>query len=143
MHEYLKIAEQIYLQVQSKHGFTDDCAEDLNNLMVELRSVIKESSFQMLYNYINFEDLLMKSKELSINLDLSILPKSKNKGEYILWLSGFVEKLIINTTKHDSKLKNNVVIPNYYYDELGNIVCAPKNNGEAILSYFKHKELNE
>lgn len=140
MHQYLKIAEQIYEQVQSKHGFTDDHVEDLNNLMIELRSVVKKSNFKMIYNYINFEDLLMKSKALSINLDVSILPKSKNKGEYILWLSGFVEKLIVSTKKTEAKLKNKVVIPSYYYDELGNIVDKSKNSGEEIVSYFKHKE---
>lgn len=140
MHQYLKIAEQIYERVQSKYGFTDDHVEDLNNLMIELRSVVKGSNFKMLYNYINFEDLLMKSKALSINLDVSILPKSKNKGEYILWLSGFVGKIIVSTKKSESKLKNKVVMPSYYYDEQGNIVTKTKNSGEEIISYFKHKE---
>lgn len=142
MHQYLKIAEQIYEQVQSKYGFTDDHVEDLNNLMIELRSVVKGSNFKMLYNYINFEDLLMKSKALSINLDVSILPKSKNKGEYILWLSGFVGKIIVSTKKSESKLKNKVVMPSYYYDEQGNIVTKNKNSGEEIISYFKHKEIS-
>ena len=140
MHQYLKIAEQIYDQVQTKYEFTDDHVEDLNNLMIELRSVVKGSNFKMLYNYINFEDLLMKSKALSINLDVSILPKSKNKGEYILWLSGFVGKIIVSTKKSESKLKNKVVMPSYYYDEQGNIVTKTKNSGEEIISYFKHKE---
>jgi len=140
MHQYLKIAEQIYDQVQAKYGFTEDHVEDLNNLMIELRFVVKDSNFKMLYNYINFEDLLMKSKALSINLDVSILPKSKNKGEYILWLSGFVEKLIIPTKETEPKLKSKVVMPSYYYDDLGNIVSKSKNSGEEIISYFKHKE---
>lgn len=140
MHQYLKIAEQIYDQVQTKYGFTDDHVEDLNNLMIELRNAAKDSDFKMLYNYINFEDLLMKSKALSIDLDVSILPKSKNKGEYILWLSGFVEKLIVSTKKTETKLKNKVVMPNYYYDDSGNIVTKTKNSGEEIISYFKDKE---
>lgn len=140
MHQYLKIAEQIYDQVQTKYGFTDDHVEDLNNLMIELRNAAKNSDFKMLYNYINFEDLLMKSKALSIDLDVSILPKSKNKGEYILWLSGFVEKLIVSTKKTETKLKNKVVMPNYYYDDSGNIVSKTKNSGEEIISYFKDKE---
>ncbi|ENX05439.1 hypothetical protein KTH73_09000 [Acinetobacter courvalinii] len=140
MHQYLKIAEQIYDQVQTKYGFTDDHVEDLNNLMIELRNAAKDSDFKMLYNYINFEDLLMKSKALSIDLDVSILPKSKNKGEYILWLSGFVEKLIVSTKKTETKLKNKVVMPNYYYDDSGNIVSKTKNSGEEIISYFKDKE---
>ncbi|EKU55863.1 MULTISPECIES: hypothetical protein [Acinetobacter] len=140
MHQYLKIAEQIYDQVQTKYEFTDDHVEDLNNLMIELRNAAKDSDFKMLYNYINFEDLLMKSKALSIDLDVSILPKSKNKGEYILWLSGFVEKLIVSTKKTETKLKNKVVMPNYYYDDSGNIVSKTKNSGEEIISYFKDKE---
>lgn len=140
MHQYLKIAEQIYDQVQTKYEFTDDHVEDLNNLMIELRNAAKDSDFKMLYNYINFEDLLMKSKALSIDLDVSILPKSKNKGEYILWLSGFVEKLIVSTKKTETKLKNKVVMPNYYYDDSGNIVTKTKNSGEEIISYFKNKE---
>ncbi|MCU4638512.1 hypothetical protein [Acinetobacter courvalinii] len=140
MHQYLKIAEQIYDQVQTKYGFTDDHVEDLNNLMIELRNAAKDSDFKMLYNYINFEDLLMKSKALSIDLDVSILPKSKNKGEYILWLSGFVEKLIVSTKKTETKLKNKVIMPNYYYDDSGNIVSKTKNSGEEIISYFKDKE---
>lgn len=140
MHQYLKIAEQIYEQVEAKYGFTDDHVEDLNNLMIELRCVVKKLNFKMLYNYINFEDLLMNSQALSINLDVSILPKSKNKGEYILWLSGFVEKLIVSTKKTEAKVKNKVVVPNYYYDDLGNIVSKTKNSGEEIVSYFKHKE---
>ncbi len=140
MHQYLKIAEQIYDQVQTKYEFTDDHVEDLNNLMIELRNAAKDSDFKMLYNYINFEDLLMKSKALSIDLDVSILPKSKNKGEYILWLSGFVEKLIVSTKKTETKLKNKMVMPNYYYDDSGNIVSKTKNSGEEIISYFKDKE---
>ncbi|WP_038344296.1 hypothetical protein [Acinetobacter sp. A47] len=140
MHQYLKIAEKIYDQVQSKNGFSDDPVEDLNNLMIELRGVIKASGFKLLYNYINFEDLLMNSKDLSINLDVSILPKSKNKGEYILWLSGFVEKLVVPNKKTESKQKSKVVVPNYYYDDLGNIVSKTKNSSEEIISYFKHKE---
>jgi hypothetical protein len=133
MHQYLKIAEQIYDQVQTKYEFTDDHVEDLNNLMIELRNAAKDSDFKMLYNYINFEDLLMKSKALSIDLDVSILPKSKNKGEYILWLSGFVEKLIVSTKKTETKLKNKVVMPNYYYDDSGNIVSKTKNSGEEMI----------
>jgi len=47
----------------------------------------------MRYNYINFEDLLMNSKDLPFILDISILPKSKNKTEYMLWLASFIEKV--------------------------------------------------
>ncbi|WP_336943893.1 hypothetical protein [Acinetobacter modestus] len=133
MYQYLKIAEQIYEKVQSKYGFTGEHVEDLNNLMVELKKVGKDSNFKLLYNYINFEDLLMNSKDLSINLDVSILPKSKNKGEYILWLSGFVEKLIVYNKDLELNLKNKVVMPNYHYDDRGNIVSKSKTTFEETI----------
>lgn len=66
MTQFLKIAEQIYKRVQVKKGFSDDLSEDLNNLMIELRAEIKISNLRMLYNYINFEELLMSSKKMII-----------------------------------------------------------------------------
>lgn len=136
MTQFLKIAEQIYKRVQVKKGFSDDPSEDLNNLMIELRAEIKASNLKMLYNYINFEELLMSSKKFDTNLDISIIPKSKNVGEYVLWLSGFIEKITI--AKEDKKTcENKVIMPNYYYDDLGNIVNGSIKNREEISFLFE------
>ena len=52
--------------------------EDLNNLMIELRHEIKGTKLKLLYNYIDFAELLIKPlQESKIKLDLSIIPKSK------------------------------------------------------------------
>lgn len=122
MHSFLKIAENIYEKIENELGFTENPIEDLNNLMIALRSEVKGSNFKLLYNYINFEDLLMKSEELTI--DISLIPKSKNKSEYILWLSGFIAKLlvVIKNNQGEEPKKNFVITPKYYFDDSGNIV---------------------
>ncbi|VCX12810.1 hypothetical protein BANRA_02881 [Acinetobacter baumannii] len=43
-----------------KKGFTDDPMEDLNNLMIELRQEIKGTKLKLLYNYIDFAEILIK-----------------------------------------------------------------------------------
>lgn len=141
MPQYLKLADKIFNQVKTSKGFTDDPIEDLNNLMIELRIAVKETDFKLLYNYIDFENLLMNSKDSTIDIDISILPKSKNTDEYILWLAGFIEKVTVTDKKIVSSAKSKIIVPTYYYDDLGNIVNKAENNGEEIVSYFKNKEM--
>ncbi|EIB7025106.1 hypothetical protein RG591_002471, partial [Acinetobacter baumannii] len=75
MPQYLKIAEKIYQNVKEKKGFTDDPMEDLNNLMIELRQEIKGTKLKLLYNYIDFAEILIKPlQESKIKLDLSLIP---------------------------------------------------------------------
>ncbi|NAS10116.1 hypothetical protein [Acinetobacter haemolyticus] len=128
MHSFLKIAENIYEKIENELGFTENPIEDLNNLMIALRSEVKGSNFKLLYNYINFEDLLMKSEELTI--DISLIPKSKNKSEYILWLSGFIAKLlvVIKNNQSEEPKKNFVITPKYYFDDSGNIVLRQEKS---------------
>lgn len=85
-----------------KKGFTDDPMEDLNNLMIELRQEIKGTKLKLLYNYIDFAEILIKPlQESKIKLDLSLIPKSKNTQEFVLWLAGFIERI---TTGGQEKL---------------------------------------
>lgn len=78
MPQYLKIAEKIYQNVKEKKGFTDDPMEDLNNLMIELRQEIKGTKLKLLYNYIDFAEILIKPlQESKIKLDLSLIRKVK------------------------------------------------------------------
>lgn len=96
MPQYLKIAEKIYQNVKEKKGFTDDPMEDLNNLMIELRQEIKGTKLKLLYNYIDFAEILIKPlQESKIKLDLSLIPKSKNTQEFVLWLAGFIERMAL------------------------------------------------
>ncbi|MEE9901778.1 MAG: hypothetical protein PBU42_03890 [Acinetobacter haemolyticus] len=114
-------------------GFTENPIEDLNNLMIALRYEVKGSNFKLIYNYINFDDLLMKSEELTI--DISLMPKSKNKIEYILWLSSFIAKLLIVINDNsDDKKDDSVITPKYYFDELGNIVLRKEKSIKGKFS---------
>lgn len=94
MPQYLKIAEKIYQNVKEKKGFTDDPMEDLNNLMIELRQEIKGTKLKLLYNYIDFAEILIKPlQESKIKLDLSLIPKSKNTQEFYFGLLVLLSEL--------------------------------------------------
>ncbi|RSN77046.1 hypothetical protein [Acinetobacter haemolyticus] len=143
MHSFLKIAENIYEKIEKELGFTENPIEDLNNLMIALRSEVKGSNFKMLYNYINFDDLLMKSEGLT--LDISLIPKSKNKSEYILWLTGFIGKLlvVIKNDEDEDETKDFIITPKYYFDDLGNIVLSKEKNTKERSSDFYSVDLVE
>ncbi|MEB3862646.1 hypothetical protein MSG66_01145 [Acinetobacter sp. IK31] len=141
MPQYLRIAEKIYQNVKEKKGFTDEPMEDLNNLMIELRHELKGTKLKLLYNYIDFAELLIKPlQESKIKLDLSIIPKSKNTQEFVLWLAGFIERITTGGQEKLPPIRAKVVLPTYVYDETYPSSANPINNGEEIIEYFKKKE---
>ncbi|MCU4528566.1 hypothetical protein [Acinetobacter sp. WU_MDCI_Abxe169] len=141
MPQYLRIAEKIYQNVKEKKGFTDDPMEDLNNLMIELRHEIKGTKLKLLYNYIDFAELLIKPlQESKIKLDLSIIPKSKNTQEFVLWLASFIERITTGGQEKLPPIRAKVALPAYAYEETYPSTGSPVNNGEEIIEYFKKKE---
>ncbi|ENV93572.1 hypothetical protein Acal01_00545 [Acinetobacter calcoaceticus] len=141
MPQYLRIAEKIYQNVKEKKGFTDEPMEDLNNLMIELRHEIKGTNLKLLYNYIDFAELLIKPlQESKIKLDLSIIPKSKNTQEFVLWLAGFIERITTGGQEKLPPIRAKVALPTYAYDETLPSSATPVNNGEEIIEYFKKNE---
>lgn len=141
MPQYLRIAEKIYQNVKEKKGFTDDPMEDLNNLMIELRHEIKGTNLKLLYNYIDFAELLIKPlQESKIKLDLSIIPKSKNTQEFVLWLASFIERITTGGQEKLPPIRAKVALPAYAYEETYPPTGSPVNNGEEIIEYFKKKE---
>ena len=141
MPQYLRIAEKIYQNVKEKKGFTDDPMEDLNNLMIELRHEIKGTKLKLLYNYIDFAELLIKPlQESKIKLDLSIIPKSKNTQEFVLWLAGFIERITTGGQEKLPPIRDKVALPAYAYEETYAGKETPVNNGEEIIEYFKKNQ---
>ncbi len=115
--------------------------EDLNNLMIELRHEIKGTNLKLLYNYIDFAELLIKPlQESKIKLDLSIIPKSKNTQEFLLWLAGFIERITTGGQEKLPPIRAKVALPAYAYEETYPPTGSPVNNGEEIIEYFKKKE---
>lgn len=141
MPQYLKLAEKIYQNVKEKKGFVDDPMEDLNNLMIELRHEIKGTKLKLLYNYIDFAELLIKPlQESKIKLDLSIIPKSKNTQEFVLWLAGFIERITTGGQEKLPPIRDKVALPTYAYEETYHVKETPVNNGEEIIEYFKKNQ---
>ncbi|EXX32759.1 hypothetical protein J911_1268 [Acinetobacter baumannii 25681_8] len=141
MPQYLKIAEKIYQNVKEKKGFTDDPMEDLNNLMIELRQEIKGTKLKLLYNYIDFAEILIKPlQESKIKLDLSLIPKSKNTQEFVLWLAGFIERITTGGKKKFPPIRAKITFPAYAYEETYPSQKKPVNNGEEIIEYFKKNQ---
>ncbi len=138
----LKMAERIYQSVKEKKGFTDDPVEDLNNLMSELRNSIKGTEIRLACNYIDFAELMVKPvQESKLKLDLSLIPKSRNSQEFILWLAAFIEKITINEQKEPAPIRsrNWMSLPAYAYEENETPSTPVENNGEEIIQYFKNK----
>lgn len=141
MPQYLKIAEKIYQNVKEKKGFTDEPMEDLNNLMIELRHEIKGTQLKLLYNYIDLAELLIKPlQESKIKLDLSLIPKSKNTQEFVLWLAGFIERITTDGQEKLPSIRAKITLPAYAYEETYPSQKKPVNNGEEIIEYFKKNQ---
>ncbi len=127
--------------LRKKKGFVDDPMEDLNNLMIELRHEIKGTKLKLLYNYIDFAELLIKPlQESKIKLDLSIIPKSKNTQEFVLWLAGFIERITTGGQEKLPPIRDKVALPAYAYEETYAGKETPVNNGEEIIEYFKKNQ---
>jgi len=141
MPQYLRIAEKIYQNVKDKKGFTDEPMEDLNNLMIELRHELKGTKLKLLYNYIDFAELLIKPlQESKIKLDLSIIPKSKNTQEFVLWLAGFIERITTGGQEKLPPIQDKIGLPSYAHEEPYPSTGNPVNNGDEIIEYFKKKD---
>lgn len=115
--------------------------EDLNNLMIELRHEIKGTQLKLLYNYIDFAGLLIKPlQESKIKLDLSLIPKSKNTQEFVLWLAGFIERITTGGQEKLPPIRAKITLPAYAYEETHPSQKKPVNNGEEIIEYFKKNQ---
>lgn len=115
--------------------------EDLNNLMIELRHEIKGTQLKLLYNYIDFAELLIKPlQESKIKLDLSLIPKSKNTQEFVLWLAGFIERITTGGQEKLPSIRAKITLPAYAYEETYPLQKKPVNNGEEIIEYFKKNQ---
>ncbi|KHO15115.1 hypothetical protein NT90_12520 [Acinetobacter baumannii] len=115
--------------------------EDLNNLMIEHRHEIKGTQLKLLYNYIDFAELLIKPlQESKIKLDLSLIPKSKNTQEFVLWLAGFIERITTGGQEKLPSIRAKITLPAYAYEETYRLQKKPVNNGEEIIEYFKKNQ---
>ncbi|MFK8986884.1 hypothetical protein [Acinetobacter seifertii] len=96
MIKFIAIAEKVYEELEKKDLFSDNIIEQLNNLVSVIRKELKGTPCKLKNNYIDFEECLTKPPdECLVKLDVSLMPKYKNKLEYIMWLASFIEKITV------------------------------------------------
>lgn len=96
MTKFIAIAEKVYEECEKKNLFSESTIEQLNNLVSAIRKELKGSSCKLKNNYIDFEECLNKPPDKCVvKLDISLMPKYKNKLEYIMWLASFIEKITV------------------------------------------------
>ncbi|MDP7846675.1 hypothetical protein QWI81_16910 [Acinetobacter pittii] len=140
MPQYLIIAENVYKKIEDKNLFSESSAENLNQLVGVIRNEIKGTKFKLKYNFIDFEECLTKPlEECAIKLDMSLMPKYKNKDEYILWLAGFIERITDGGKAKFPPISQLVPQGFSMVNENIPVTTLPvkEENAEMIINYFK------
>lgn len=143
MPKYLAVAEKVYKNIKKDGLFTDDITQNLNCLISQIRKAIKGTEFKLKFNYIDFEENLTKPlSECKVKIDLSVMPKFANEGEYLLWLAGFIERI---TEGGKPKLPpiSHFLPPGFKMskDAFPVTVAPPKEeHADMIINYFKSED---
>jgi len=145
MPKFLLIAEKVYKKFEEDKLFSDNLIEQLNNLVSIIRKEIKGTPCKLKYNFIDFEECLSKPlNECTIKIDMSLMPKYKNKGEYIMWLASFIERITIGG---QSKLPplSSIVPPDFSVKKDSELISENKKkvseeNVKLIENYFNSEE---
>ena len=145
MSKFITIAEKIYKRFEENKLFSENLIEQLNNLVSIIRKEIKGTPCKLKYNFIDFEECLSKPlNECTIKIDMSLMPKYKNKGEYIMWLASFIERI---TTGGQPKLPplSSIVPADFNTKKETQSVLESKKavseeNAKMIVNYFNSEE---
>lgn len=143
MPKYLAVAEKVYKNIKKDSLLTNDIAQNLNCLISQIRKAIKGTEFKLKFNYIDFDELLTKPlSECKVQIDLSVMPRFTNEGEYILWLASFIERI---TEGGKPKLPPiSQFIPSGFKmsKEIVPVLTAPpkEEHADMIISYFKSED---
>ncbi|ENU47276.1 hypothetical protein I6L25_09505 [Acinetobacter nosocomialis] len=143
MQKYLAVAEKVYKNIKKDSLFTDDIIQNLNCLISQIRKAIKGTELKLKFNYIDFDEHLTKPlSECKVKIDLSVMPKFANEGEYLLWLVGFIERI---TEGGKSKFPpiSQLIPPEFKMaKESTPIITAPpkEEHADLIISYFKSED---
>ncbi|MEQ1088814.1 hypothetical protein [Acinetobacter seifertii] len=145
MSKFITIAEKIYKRFEENKLFSDNLIEQLNNLVSIIRKEINGTPCKLKYNFIDFEECLSKPlNECAIKIDMSLMPKYKNKGEYIMWLASFIEKITIGG--QPKLLPLSTIVPTSFntkkdaQSRLENKKAVSEENFRMIENYFNSEE---
>lgn len=142
MSQFLLVAESVYIKFEEDRFFSKDIIEHLNSLISIIRQEIKGTSYRLKYNFIDFEECLNKpSEECTVKLDISLMPAFKNKGEYIMWLASFIEKITLGGRENFPPLANTLLpscmLANPYLKKMEQAKVVSEKSAQMIVNYFK------
>ncbi|WP_336168469.1 hypothetical protein [Acinetobacter sp. 161(2023)] len=142
MPQFLLIAERVYKKSEEDKFFSKDIIEHLNSLINMIRQEIKGTPYRLKYNFIDFEECLNKpAEECAVKLDISLMPAFKNKGEYIMWLASFIEKITLGGRENFPPLANTLlpscIHTNPYLTKMEQTKIVSEKSAQMIVNYFK------
>lgn len=151
MSQFLLIAEKVYKKFEKEKLFSEDVIGHLNSLVSIIGQEIKDTSYKLKYNFIDFEECLNKpANECTVKLDISLMPTYKNKSEYIMWLASFIEKITLGGREKFPPLTNSLlpscIVTNPYVTKLEQAKASSEKSAQMIVNYFKssdYKKVNK
>ncbi len=143
MPKYLAVAEKVYKNIKKDDLFTNDLTQNLNCLISQIRKAIKGTEFKLKFNYIDFDEQLTKPLcECKVKVDLSVMPKFENEGEYLLWLASFIERITDGGKPKFPPISQ--LIPHGFKiskESFPVTVAPPKEeHADMIIKYFKSED---
>ncbi|MEI2514399.1 hypothetical protein [Acinetobacter soli] len=97
MPQFIKLAEDVYSHIIKEHSFKGELIQDLFEIQIALKTLIKDTEYELKHDWINFEDVVLHSKVYTnLKIDLSLVPKHTDYSEYILWMASMIESMTIN-----------------------------------------------
>ncbi|MBD8886103.1 hypothetical protein [Acinetobacter baumannii] len=120
-----------------------DLTQNLNCLISQIRKAIKGTEFKLKFNYIDFDEQLTKPlSECKVKVDLSVMPKFENEGEYLLWLASFIERITDGGKPKFPPISQ--LIPHGFKiskESFPVTVAPPKEeHADMIIKYFKSED---
>ncbi|WP_228280989.1 hypothetical protein [Acinetobacter indicus] len=141
MPQYIKLSEIIYRNVERNKDFRGDIINDLNMLMIELRAEIKKTRLKLLVNCIDFNELMVNPLYANeLKLDLSIVPKSSNKEEFILWLATFIQKITVDEVQPKTPKGKKIKVPLMSLEPL-DIAAPPQISSDKELERYQTAQI--
>lgn len=141
MPQYIKLSEIIYRNVEQNKDFRGDIINDLNMLMIELRAEIKKTRLKLLVNCIDFNELMVNPLYANeLKLDLSIVPKSSNKEEFILWLATFIQKITVDEDQPKTLKGKKIKVPLMSLEPL-DIAAPPQISIDKELERYQAAQI--
>ncbi|MEQ1066960.1 hypothetical protein ABLB96_13875 [Acinetobacter sp. XH1741] len=142
MPKYLAVAEKVYKNIKKDNLFTKDLTQNLNCLISQIRKAIKGTDFKLKFNYIDFDEQFKSQSESKFKIDLSVMPKFENEGEYLLWLAGFIERITDGGKPKFPPISQ--LIPQGFKisKEVFPVTAVPpkEEHADMIISYFKSED---